>query len=148
VGVEQLLLAPHVLAPVNTVPLQEAAGQSGFTLHWTQPTAVLHSGVDPVQSTVVGVEHVFPVQALAGVNTAPLQEAAAQSEPVLHCTQPSAVLQTGVDPVQSTVVGVEHVFPVQALAGVNTAPLQEAAAQSEPVLHCTQLPLPSQTVPP
>jgi len=84
----------------------------------------------------------------AGTNTVPQtlavhvgveqNVAAGQSATVLHWTQPSAALQTLVEPEQVCGVPATQAFETQVAAGVNVAPLQLAAEQSVLALHWTQ----------
>jgi hypothetical protein len=67
--------ALQVAAGVSVEPLHEAAAQSPFTLHCTQPTDALQTGVDPMQETGVALQVPVPEQVPTGVNMFPLHEA-------------------------------------------------------------------------
>ncbi len=142
------VVVSQVAAAVNVLPLHEAAAQSVLAVQPTQPL-VLHAGVAPLHVAAVPATQLFDVlHVAAGLNVVPLHDAAGQSELVLHWTQPVAALQA---PLPGQVCGVPatQVFvALHVLAGVYVAPLHAAAAQSVEAPQATQLPAPSQTLPP
>jgi hypothetical protein len=124
------------------------APQSASTLHCTHPRPALQTSLVAAQFEELGDEHVWFVQVLAGVNTAPLHDAGAQSASTLHCTHPSAALQTWAVAAQFCQVPPgTHVFEAPHVAvRVKTEPTH-AVPQSLSTLHCTHPSLGLQTSP-
>jgi hypothetical protein len=106
-------------------------------------------GVCPVDGTKPNARFDVPhvcvdVLQVANVQALPV---AGQSASMLHCTQPAAALQTGVEPPQVTGVPATHACDVLHVdAAVKTLPLHEDAAQSVGLVHCTQPAAASQTL--